>query len=98
MTLPKEELKVGGIYKLNSRNLLAGVWNGDLFIGIREKFGYRYLDEESLWETNSRGTARPLEYIGDVPDHIKLASGWPDDTHWHSNHDLYDELKQYEHA
>lgn len=33
--------EVGRLYLLGSRNLKAGVWNGETFIGLRDKFGLR---------------------------------------------------------
>jgi len=65
------ELVVGDVYKIHSRNLLVGVFVGQnkndsfpRFIGIREKFGSRYLFEEYGWE--------PFERIGRVPKHAAL--------------------------
>lgn len=50
-------MKVGEIYRIRSRNLLVGVfvgqdWNDEFprFIGIREKFGSRFLFEEYGWD------------------------------------------------
>jgi len=57
------------VYEITSRNLRVGVYIGsegdrDMFIGIREKFGYRYLTTECGWN------AKP---IGRVPDHAALS-------------------------
>ena len=56
------------LYKINSRNLSYGVFdlstNG--FIGIREKFGSRYLFTEYHWDTGAPyGTVSP-EYVLDM--------------------------------
>ena len=46
---PEREPEVGAVYRITSRNLSVGVYVGDgLFIGIREKFGSRFLDTEGF--------------------------------------------------
>jgi len=64
--IPVSELKKGHIYKISSRNLRYGVWDGVYgFIGIREKFNNRYLDLEIHWDlSDCHGTARPMEDLG----------------------------------
>ena len=50
--IPLNECKKGFLYEIHSRNLDFGVFDGnDGFIGIREKFGKRYLFTEYHWET-----------------------------------------------
>ena len=69
------ECKKRRVYKLHSRNLSFGVFDGDTgFIGIRTKFGSRFLDTEYHWDTGSPfGTAHPEEDTGiDVPEEIIL--------------------------
>ena len=68
--IPFEELKIGTVYKLNSRNLALGVFTADKgFIGIRTKFGNRFLDQEYEWCTDDNyGTARAIEDIGKIND------------------------------
>ncbi len=63
------------VYKLISRNLSFGVFDGKTrFIGVRTKFGRRFLDTEDHWDTGPPfGTARPEEDIGIiVPEEIIL--------------------------
>ena len=63
------------VYKLISRNLLFGAFDGDTrFIGIRTKCSHIFLDTEDHWDTGPPfGTARPEEDIGiDVPQEIIL--------------------------
>lgn len=63
------------VYKLISRNLSFGVFDGKTrFIGIRTKFGRRFLDTEDHWDTGPPfGTARPEEDTGIVvPEEIIL--------------------------
>lgn len=66
--IPLSECKQGVVYRLRSRNLVSGVFDGKTgSIGIREKFGFRYLDTEYHWETGPpHGTASPLEAIGEI--------------------------------
>lgn len=69
------ECKKRRVYKLISRNLSFGVFDGDIrFIGIRTKFGRRMLDAEDHWETGPPfGTARPDEDTCIViPEEISL--------------------------
>lgn len=47
----------GRVYRLNCRNLRIGVFDGeDGFIGIRTKFGNRFLDLEHHWDRGMHGT------------------------------------------
>jgi hypothetical protein len=75
-----EELKKGVVYRIRSRNLSCGVYDGrGGFIGIRKKFGSRYLDCE-YWDGRTDlagvaeylGTAYPQEQIAVVPEGIPL--------------------------
>ena len=46
-----ERLEVGRVYKLSCRNLAFGVYFGaGSFVGIRTKFGQRFLDTEFHWD------------------------------------------------
>jgi hypothetical protein len=69
-----EQLQRGRVYRLQSRNLECGVWNGkDGFIGIRTKFGLRFLDMEIHWDLSKTfGTAQALEELGTIPESISL--------------------------
>lgn len=70
----------GGIYAISARNFLVGVYDGDQgFIGIRMKFGTRYLFTEYL--ARERGgtqlgvdTVHPKELLGHIPGDIDLAT------------------------
>jgi len=65
----------GRVYALRCRNLGIGVWNGkDGFIGIRYKFGSRYLFTEYHWDTGAPyGTVAGAKDLGiDVPDDIDI--------------------------
>ena len=68
------------IYRLDSRNLRLGVFNLDTkgFIGIRLKFGNRFLFTEYHWDTGEPyGTAKPLEDRGPLDDTIELRENDP---------------------
>lgn len=66
-----------GVYRIASRNLTLGVYDGDgSFLGIRHKFGYVMLDQEFLAGEGRGGTARALDQVGDLPDDIELVEGW----------------------
>jgi hypothetical protein len=72
--IPLSECKQGVVYRLLSRNLVSGVFDGKTgFIGIREKFGVRFLSTEYHWDTGPPyGTARPLGAIGEIDPSIPL--------------------------
>lgn len=64
-----EDLEVGSVYKLRSRNLAFGVWTGSAFIGIRHKLGAEFLDEEYPMQSGGAfGTAVPLARVGQIED------------------------------
>ncbi len=63
------------VYKLISRNLLFGAFDGESrFVGIRVKCGRIFLDTEDHWDTGQPfGTARPNCDTGiNVPENISL--------------------------
>jgi len=69
--LPLADMEIRRLYRLRSRNLLLGAWNGEGFVGIRTKFGEQFLDAEDPAEVG--GTAWPTEALDDrVPDDIEL--------------------------
>ena len=73
--LPLTACVAGHAYRLASRNLAAGVFDGATgFIGIRSKFGSRYLFREYHIDTGAPfGTARPLADLGALPAGIPIA-------------------------
>lgn len=75
--IPLESCKHGFLYKIHSRNLGFGVYNEKVkgFIGIREKFGYRFLDTEYHWDTGApHGTACPKEELQAIPEDIQVTT------------------------
>ncbi len=72
--IPLSEMIYGHLYRLRSRNLACGVYDGNQgFIGIREKLGSIFLDRESHWDQGAPyGTAHPQEDLGPLPRHIQV--------------------------
>ena len=64
------------LYRIKSRNLTVGVYRADVhgFVGIRTKFGSRYLFTEYHWDTGEPfGTVKPVEDAGEsVPDGMQI--------------------------
>lgn len=69
-----EDLSPNVAYELASRNIVVGIYDGhDGFVGIREKFGHRFLDTEYHWDRGApHGTARPLRKLVPVPKELDL--------------------------
>lgn len=93
-----EDCKIGRLYKLQSRNLSIGVYDGlSGFIGIRFKFESEYLFTEYHWDTGEPfGTAYPIKDLGPIPKDIKPVEdfGIIDDS-YQKNRMLFDYLKNY---
>lgn len=69
------ELENRCVYKIRSRNLIIGVWCSGArgFIGIREKFGSKFLFTEYHSETGAPcGTAWQVGRIGLIPKNIPI--------------------------
>lgn len=67
-----EDCQNGKLYKLHARNIKIGIWcaKTQSFIGIRTKFGSRFLDDENHWDAPEFATASPLEIIGEIPSDL----------------------------
>ncbi len=89
----------GAVYKIHSRNLSYGVFNKDAngFIGIRSKFGSRYLFTEYHWDTGEPfGTVKPISKICEAPAGIIISEdlGFDEAKHQYiSNEPLFDFLE-----
>jgi hypothetical protein len=73
--VPLKDCIKGRVYRLRCRNLLVGVFDGkDGFMGIRTKFGHRYLFTEYHWEQGAPfGTVAGAADLGiDVPEDIPI--------------------------
>jgi len=63
------------VYRIKSRNLVAGVYTGKDggFIGIRYKFGKEYLFTEYHYDTGAPyGTVMPKAEVAELPKNIEL--------------------------
>lgn len=77
-SIPVEDLIVRDCYRVRSRNLAVGVWDGNSFLGLREKFGSVFVFGEVHWDLSEHfGTAHALERIDRLPDDILLAERLP---------------------
>lgn len=71
--IPLHECYKGYVYKLNSRNLSYGVFDGqDGFIGIREKFDSKFLFKEYHYDSPAFATAKPILQIEKIPGWIEI--------------------------
>ncbi len=79
--IPRDQCLGRRLYRIRCRNLLFGVFNPETggFLGIREKFGSRYVFEEYHQDNGPPyGTVCPLEDLGiDLPEDILLAENLP---------------------
>ncbi len=76
MEKEKQDYQIGAIYLIQSRNLRIGVCvDGELFLGIREKFGSRFIDGEG----NGSGYIHVLDPtpLGHVPEGMSLEERGP---------------------
>ena len=73
MSIPLKECLPRHLYRVIARNFDLAVYNGDTgFIGVREKFGNRYLDTEYCDE--GYGTVTPMEDLGLIDSIIEKGS------------------------
>jgi len=78
--IPLEDCVKGRLYRFASRNFNLGVFDGDKgFIGIREKFGSRYLSTELHWHADENfGTVWDIHDLGiDLPSEVPLLERMP---------------------
>lgn len=70
-----DQCKNGYLYNIDSRNLELGVYDGNQgFIGIRTKFGNRYLSTEYHYDQGApHGTVFPLEELERIPLGIQIS-------------------------
>jgi hypothetical protein len=68
------------LYVVDARNFSLAVYRGGgVFIGVRNKFGCRYLDEEDHWDTGApHGTVKPLRDLGEVPADLNVSLRSPE--------------------
>lgn len=70
--IPMAACEKRAVYRILSRNLWIGVYDGkEGFVGIREKFGSKYLFTEYHRDQGAPfGTVTPIEKIGVLPDNV----------------------------
>lgn len=93
--LDPETLEDRRIYKLQSRNLLEGVYVAEKqgFIGIRRKFDSEFLFMEYEWSTSeTTGTARARLAMDMVPPEVNLVEYIKTDKQLAVNQPLFDIL------
>jgi hypothetical protein len=92
-----EDCKKGYLYLINSRNLDLAVYDGDGgFIGIREKFGQRFLFTEFHWDTGEPyGTVRPQEELEHCPIE-SISEGKFSEKDYTQNQELFAYLDHYD--
>ena len=65
--IPIDQCVVGALYQVSARNFNIGIYRGgndNCFVGIREKFGKKRLDNEDHWDNGPPyGTVKPLKCI-----------------------------------
>lgn len=64
--LKKDSLINNGVYLINARNSIIGVWQQqtDSFIVTASTFNETYLHQEEHWDNSyTNGTAQPLKYL-----------------------------------
>lgn len=73
--IPLDKCIKRGIYRIRSRNLSIGLFDGEKgFIGIRTKFGDRYLFTEYHHDSGAPfGTVHPIKLIGELPPEIEVS-------------------------
>lgn len=92
--LPISQCVKRGIYFTDSRNLIITVYDGNRqFLGVRSGRweGDVYITGETHWDLDSAtGTAKPIGYLGMLPDNIKLPN-----EEGHVEQDLIDFLDNF---
>ena len=68
--IPVGDCVNGGLYLIHARNFGIGVYKESSkgFIGVREKFGHKFLDTEYHWDVcESHGTVVPEKFLENCP-------------------------------
>lgn len=95
--IPLPECQERKLYRLFARNIRIGVFHPEQgFIGIRTKFGSRFLDSENHWDAPEFATAKPLEVIGELPPEIRCSQFAVEPGYGKSNNELFAWLEQQE--
>lgn len=67
-----EDLKDRWLYQVRARSFQIAVWDAkeQHFVGIRTKFGNRYLDSENHWDAKEFASCCPMQEICELPPEI----------------------------
>lgn len=81
LCIPADQCKARQLYRVNTRNFgPVAVFNPEKnsFIGVRRKFGQRFLDTEYHFHNEDYPTARPWEELAEaLPSDIELRTIFP---------------------
>ena len=92
--ISRDDMIIGGIYRISSRNLSVGAWDGTGFIGIRIKFGSSFLFKEFHYDDGAPyGTVRPSELIDMVSADIEIVEMEKVEDHYITNAQLFNLLE-----
>jgi hypothetical protein len=62
--IPKDQLEIGAAYEVDGRNFSVAIWDGEVFQGVRLKFGRYYIDGEYHYDDGGmHGTCTPLRRL-----------------------------------
>lgn len=62
--IAKADLVPGRTYKVQARNFFTGMWDGNVFHGLRYKFGSWFVDREYHYDDGPpSGTVKPIQKI-----------------------------------
>ena len=71
--IAREQCQVGHFYAGVGLGFNVAVWDGTHMIGVRERFGSRFLAPESHWDSGGPcGTYKPLKDLGEVPGTVEV--------------------------
>lgn len=79
--IPLDQCQHGKLYHIKARNFRLGIYNEPKreFIGIRTKFGSRYLFGEYHWDQGPpHGTVKPIAKLEQAPSWT--LADWPEGT------------------
>jgi hypothetical protein len=84
--IPIQQCKHGYLYRVDARGFRLGVFvalpDAPGFVGIRNKFGLRFLDYEHHYDAHEHyGTAAPTEELGECPLEV-LVKQTPDEPQY----------------
>jgi len=72
--IPFDQLRIGSVYCIESRNLVVGVFTGRGFIGIRTQYNEKSLFEEYECSVSQDfGTARATRCLGAISEGVQIS-------------------------